>query len=153
MENENDNIVSGWQTDEFAEITLDDYEKAQQRIEQLEKEKETLVIQKNKYKEKLQKGQEKAPENKAFEERLELRVDGYSADEVDFILANGGRKALENKFVKTAIETMREQRKSENAAIDESTVGGTGVGKKYNQSDLDKMSLEDLEKLISSTAQ
>jgi len=46
MENENVNNVSATATDETQEITLDDYEQAQKRINELEKEKETLVIQK-----------------------------------------------------------------------------------------------------------
>ena len=148
MENEDVKNVSGVATDETQEVTLDDYEQAQKRIAELEKEKETLVIQKNKYKEKLQKQEQvQAPVNAGINERVELRLDGYNAEEVEFILANGGRKALENKFVKSAIDTMREQARSEKAAIDENASGGN-VEKQYSRNDLLNLPMDELEKLV-----
>src|SRR5437879_2995824 len=46
-------------------------------------------------------------------ERLDLKTDGYSGDEVDFIMQNGGRKALANSYVKEAIASARRKAKSE----------------------------------------
>lgn len=148
MSNEDVKDVSEIATDETQEITLDDYEQAQKRINELEKEKETLVIQKNKYKEKLQKQEQvQSPINTGINERVELRLDGYNADEVEFILANGGRKALENKFVKSAIDVMREQARSEKAAIDDNASGGN-TENHYSRNDLLNLPMDELEKLV-----
>lgn len=52
------------------------------------------------------------------DERLELRLDGYSKEEVNYIMANGGRTALQDKnsYTAIAITTRREQLKAEQAA-------------------------------------
>lgn len=84
-----------------------------------------------------------------LEERLErqdLRIDGYSGDEVEFLMQNGGRKALDNPIVKEAIEALRKKKKSL-----EATPSGTAksaVYQKYSEADLKKMSAEELEKIM-----
>ena len=81
-------------------------------------------------------------------ERLELMAKQYTDDEIDFIQKNGGKKSLENPFVKTAIENLREQRKAEAAA----DINGSGKGnsniKQYSEGDLAKMSSSQLQKII-----
>ena len=77
---------------------------------------------------------------------MELKTEGYNSDEVDFLMQNGGRKALDNKIVMAGIESMRAKAKSE-----EATPSGTAkstVYKKYTEEDLKEMPLEDLEKII-----
>jgi hypothetical protein len=79
-------------------------------------------------------------------ERLELKTEGYKSEEVDFLMQNGGRKALENPIVMAGIEAARKKQKSLDA-----TPSGTGkspVYQKFTEQDLKKMPLEDLEKIV-----
>lgn len=79
-------------------------------------------------------------------ERLELKTDGYSSEEVDHIMELGGLKSLENPLVKEAIANLRKKAKSEDA-----TPSGTAkspIYQKFTEQDLKRMPLEDLEKLI-----
>lgn len=85
------------------------------------------------------------PSDERFE-RLELKTDGYSTDEVDFIMQNGGRASLSNRLVQSAIESQRKSAKSQDA-----TPTGTAkspIYQKYGERDLKNMKLEDLEKII-----
>lgn len=83
-------------------------------------------------------------------ERLELKIDGYSEDEVDFIMANGGRAALSSPLVKTAIEASREkanaEKKSEDASPESSPK--SPVFKQYTQEQMANMSSDELEKIL-----
>lgn len=88
------------------------------------------------------------------DEAVDLRLDGYTKDEVSFILRNGGRKALEEKdsYVATAISGKREQRRAEeesSKAKDTSQMVGTT--KKYTPEQLAKMSSKELEKILPHT--
>ncbi len=60
------------------------------------------------------------------DERLELRLDGYTKEEVGFIMANGGRSAMtdKNSYVAIAVNTRREQLAAEKAASQTDTSGG-----------------------------
>lgn len=79
-------------------------------------------------------------------ERLELRQEGYSPEEVDEIMSLGGRKALNNNLIKVGIEAKRKERKSLEATP---TSGGQApVFKKYTQAQLDAMSFDELDKLV-----
>lgn len=83
-----------------------------------------------------------------LDEVTDLRLDGYSKDEVKFIMQNGGRKALEeNTFVKVAIEKIREQKKAEQAIPDMES-NKSEVERKYTQEQLSKMSAEELYKIL-----
>lgn len=79
-------------------------------------------------------------------ERQDLRLEGYSKDEVDYLMQNGGQNALDNKIVMAGIEAIRKETKSKNA-----TPSGTGksvVYQKFGERDLKNMPLADLEKII-----
>ena len=83
-----------------------------------------------------------------LDEVTDLRLDGYSKDEVKFIMQNGGRKALEdNSFVKVAIEQIRTQKKAEQAIPDMDS-GKSDIERKYTQEQLAKMSAEELYKIL-----
>jgi hypothetical protein len=83
-----------------------------------------------------------------LDEVTDLRLDGYSKDEVKFIMNNGGRKALEdNTFVKVAIEKIREQKKAEQAIPAEET-GKSEIERKYTQEQLRNMSADELYKIL-----
>lgn len=79
-------------------------------------------------------------------ERLELKTDGYSSDEVDFIMSNGGRKALSSDYVTAAIESMRAKKKSQEASPEDSPK--SPVYKKHTEQDLRNMPLSELEKIL-----
>ena len=79
-------------------------------------------------------------------ERMELRLDGYSADEVDEIMALGGQKVLKSKLVQSAIKAMRDEKKSKDA--DANFSAKSPVYKKYTQDDLKNMSAKELEKIL-----
>jgi hypothetical protein len=82
------------------------------------------------------------------DEVYDLRLDGYSREEAQFIMKNGGRKALEeNNYVKVAIETLREQKKAEQAIPDTDT-GKSDIERKYTPEQLEKMPMEELVKIL-----
>lgn len=71
----------------------------------------------------------KKPSTSEYEqriERLELKQDGYSDEIIEEIMALGGKSALSNKVVKTAVESMVQQERTERAgAVDGSSQSGT----------------------------
>lgn len=79
-------------------------------------------------------------------ERLELKADGYSTDEIDEIMELGGQKVLNTKIVQSAIKTMRAEKKSKDASTDVSSK--SPVYKKFSQEDISKMSAKELEKIL-----
>ena len=79
-------------------------------------------------------------------ERLELKTEGYNSDEVDFLMQNGGKRALDNSIVIAGIEAIRAKVKSKNATP--SGTGKSAVYQKFGERDLKNMSLSDLEKII-----
>jgi hypothetical protein len=85
------------------------------------------------------------------DEIVDLRLDGYSKQEVEFILRNGGRKELGNKdsYVAIALNTKREQERAEreaNKVVD--TSGMTDVERKYTTEQLKNMTAEELKKIL-----
>jgi hypothetical protein len=83
-----------------------------------------------------------------LDEITDLRLDGYTREEVAFIMKNGGRKSLEeNNFVKVAIEKIREQKKAEQAIPDIDS-GKSDIERKYTTEQLQKMPLKELEKIL-----
>lgn len=81
------------------------------------------------------------------EERIALRDDGYSGEEIALIQKMGGKKALdENPIVKKAIEVHRAEKKSKDASPPSSPK--SPVYQKYTQEDLGKMTSEELRKIL-----
>lgn len=81
--------------------------------------------------------------------RLKLKVDyGITDPEaLDFVLKNGGEKALENPYIKKTIDNMVEQKKAEQAVISGEN-GKSEFDKKYTEGQLKNMSAEELEKIL-----
>lgn len=75
--------------------------------------------------------------------KLELRTEGYSADEVEFILKTG---SAEDPYVQAAIKAMRDKKRLEDATPGPSN--GSPVFKKYSEDDLKQMSVEELAKIL-----
>ncbi len=85
------------------------------------------------------------------DEVVDLRLDGYSKEEVAWIMKNGGRKALEDKnsFTAIAINTKREQTKAEQAASQVTdTSGQSEIERKYTKEQLGNMSVKELEAIL-----
>lgn len=85
------------------------------------------------------------------DETLDLRLDGYTRDEVQFIARNGGRKALDDKtsYVAIALNTKREQQKAEQAASQTGdTSGMSEFERKYTPEMLKNMSSAELAKIV-----
>jgi hypothetical protein len=90
--------------------------------------------------------QQSPPVTREDYERLDLKTEGYKSEEVDFLMQNGGRKALDNPIVMAGIDAMRKKQKSQ-----EATPSGTAksaVYQKFTEADLKKMPLEELEKIV-----
>ena len=80
-------------------------------------------------------------------ERLELKTEGYTSDEINFILKNGGRTSLEDPYVKMAIDKAREDRKvTESVAMNVSSK--SAIERKYSQADLANMSADEMEAVL-----
>lgn len=137
---DNDNV----QVEDDGLPSLEDYENLKREKEELEEKNKKLFarLKKPSTTNKLE-----ALPDKEWQEKIELKVEGYSPEEVDFIMRNGGRNALKNDFVLKAIEAKREQIKAEKAIVSEDT-SKSEIEKKYTHEQLKNMSTEDLEKLI-----
>ena len=79
-------------------------------------------------------------------ERMELKLDGYTGDEVEAIMELGGSKALSNPLVKGAIETMRAKAKSQES--NQPLNSKSPVFKKFTQADLNGMTSAELEAIL-----
>lgn len=114
---------------------------------------EALIV-KNKQKAKAEQEPVKEPEhinNQTGSEeridRLELQQMGYTAEVVDHIMELGGPRQLKNPIVKKAADDMSKQAKTEKASAIEGSAAAAPVTK-YSKSDLDNMSVEELEKIL-----
>lgn len=157
--NETDNVTSdtlNGTADEELNISLD--------TSSGEVDVETLKEQNKKLFERAKKAEAKLKESKSApnitnepktygieDEVLDLRLEGYSKQDVEFIMRNGGRKSLEDKNSLTylAIQQKKEQERAERAAsqtVDSSSV--SEVERKYTTEQLNNMSVSDLEKIL-----
>lgn len=132
--------------DSTTELTVDDYRRLEAEKEALEEKNRKLYARLNKKPSQPNKplGQAVSP---SWQEKIELKTDGYSEEEISFIQKNGGRKALDNPFVKSAIDAMREKNRAESAVVDVNS-GGTDLERKYTNEQLSQMPLDELEKLL-----
>jgi len=80
-------------------------------------------------------------------ERLELKTEGYTNDEINFIQKNGGRQALEDPYVKMAIDKAREDRRN-SEAIATNVSSKSAIERKYSQNDLAAMSADEMEAVL-----
>jgi hypothetical protein len=161
MENENQVVTPQGEPETELEINLDasdeSVEVLKEKLAKAEEAKRQLTARAKAAEETVRKhkvSETPAPtpktDNKGFDldEVTDLRLDGYSKDEVKFIMNNGGRKALEdNNFVKVAIEQIRTQKKAEQAIPDMDS-GKSDIERKYTQEQLGKMSAEELYKIL-----
>jgi hypothetical protein len=85
------------------------------------------------------------------DEVVDLRLDGFSKQDVEFIMKNGGRKALEDKnsYTSIAINARKEQAKAEAAAnktVD--TSGMSELERKYTPEMMKNMTAKELKNIL-----
>lgn len=84
-------------------------------------------------------------------EEFRLHREGYNEDEIELIMANGGRKILQDEKhpLNLGLKAAREQRKAEDAAsLAANTSGLSEIERKYTEQDLRNMSQAELEKIL-----
>ena len=77
--------------------------------------------------------------------------EGYSRDDVTFIMANGGREALKdpNSYVSIAVKSKMDQRRAESAADQASDSSGMSeIERKYTPEQLKAMSAAQLKEIL-----
>jgi hypothetical protein len=109
----------------------------------------------HKYKERASKPEQptvvETPSYSINDDVVDLRLDGYSKSEVEFIMKNGGRKSLDdqNSITAVALRALRDQKKAEmEASKTADTSQMTEVERKYSPEQLRNMPLAELEKLV-----
>lgn len=78
--------------------------------------------------------------------RLELKTDGYSNDEIDYLMKMGGKDALSNPIIAKSIEVMRSDKKADDAIPEGSA--HSPIFQKKTAEDLSNMSVAELEKIL-----
>ena len=126
--------------------TLEDYQRLAEEKKQLEEKNKKLYARLAKSPTNL-RGQAVSPDINDKLDRLELKTEGFSDQEIEFLKPYGGKKALENPFVKAAIDTIREKAKAESAVVDVDS-NKSDIEKKYTNDQLMNMPLEELEKIL-----
>lgn len=159
MDNENElqdsQELAGTETDQISEPTLEDYQKLAQKNKALfarakKAEQRAKEVEESTRDRETQAPKEPAGLDPSVSERLDridLKTEGYSDEEVDFLMKLGGKKALEDKRVKAGIETLRQQAKAEAATVDTDTAK-SDIEKKYTPDQLKGMSASELEKIL-----
>lgn len=138
-----------------------DYDTLKAKAEELEKKTKTLDAQRLHYKNKVEKLAEakKKPSsdesNKQsvsdpdWQERIELKVEGYDDKSIDFIMRNGGKEALKDPYVQNAIKAAKEQAKAESATPSDKGYG-TGAFKKMTEDQIKNLSSKEIEEKLKS---
>lgn len=144
--------------DDSGEVTVESLQEkiikttdfAKQAIARAKKAEAELKEYKDKPVEKIQENKNTPSENKlTLEDRVELRLQGYSKEDIDFIERNGGMKALENNLVKSALKISMEQRKAEQAIPGEDSAK-SDIEKQYTKEQLENMPFAELDKILKS---
>lgn len=133
---ENDNIP-----------TLEDYQKLSEEKAMLEEKNKKLYARLTKLSANLRGVENSSPEISERLEKLELKTEGFSDQEIEFLKPYGGKKALENQYVKAALDAMREKDRAESAVVDVNS-NKSDIEKKFTEDQLRNMPLEELEKLL-----
>lgn len=90
----------------------------------------------------------KQPSDEKWKQRMELKVEGYDDEAIDFLLKNGGKKALENQYIVAAVDAMKTKKAAEAAIL-----GGEGqkssVEKRFTPGEFSRLSSEEQLKALS----
>jgi len=141
------NLDGEGESTDLKELVAKEREAKKQILARAKKAEEELKSLKNQTKSEEKPAEVPKPKYD-LDEVTDLRLDGFTRDEVAFIMNNGGRKSLtDNPFVKVAIEQMREQKKAEQAIPSQDT-GKSEIERKYTKEQLSKMSADELYKIL-----
>lgn len=110
------------------------------RLKKLENKKRDNPVREEKPKQKSNASDDKLA-------RLELKVDGFTDEETDFLVQYGGKEALKNPIVKKALDVMRQERIAENAQVDDSSAKSE-FERKYSTEDLRGKTVAELEAIL-----
>jgi len=149
------------QENEQAQEGVEEQEENTQEESDYTEQEETVTIPKQKFVKMQRKAQaydakkdERLPKQNInnnsdakWREKVELRVDGYDDQAVEFIQKNGGKKALENPYILKAIEAMKEQHMAERATIDEGSKSESE--RQFNPKDFAKLTASEQIKVLS----
>jgi hypothetical protein len=149
-QNENDNSEIIEPTETETTLTVDDYNQVKAELE-AEKAKNAKLYARVKKSSDLKPSVETQQNSELTTEltKLKLKVDHgiTDPDAIEFVMKNGGEKALDNPYIKGTIDTMLQQKKAEAAVISDET-GKSEIERKYSTNQLKGMSSEELEKLL-----
>lgn len=149
------NVGADLPTDAPAMPTIEDYNRERAaRIKTEEANKKLYARTKAAEEAKKQSATITNPQDtpKIDDEMLELRLQGYTREDAEFVIKNGGIKSLEDKnsLVSLAINQKREQARAENAAnaVGQDTSSLSEVERKYTPEQLKNMSAKELENIL-----
>lgn len=128
--------------------TLEDYQKVKEEKEALEAKNKQLYARIKTQSKPLTNQESKTDYTeieKRLEKKLELKSQGFTEEDINFINANGGD--VKNPYVKNALDAIRVQREAEKATEIISS-GQSDIEKKYSNAELRSMSAEDLAKIL-----
>lgn len=172
MDNDN-NVNVDTSNDTTDDVTVDSNLEAEERMQKLEEQNKKLYERAKKAEGfvKLPDGSwvkketktESAPKAELAREaapkpsdilkadEFKLYRQGYTEEEIDIIMRNGGMKILENDKspIVLGLKASKEQRRAEEAASQASTSSGVSdIEKKYTIDQLKKMSVKELEEIL-----
>lgn len=142
MENEEQEVVETQETsteDETSENTEQSSVLSAEEIEKLRAENGSLKRELKKV-QKTVKDVDSTVEQRI--EKIELRAEGYTDEQIDEILSLGGKKVLENPTIKRAFEDAKKQSQVEKA-VDIDSSGGSYSRSGYTQEEISKMSSDE----------
>ena len=154
-------------SDEELELDLnpngsEDYDTLVQKLKNAEMAKKQILArakkaeaERNALKEKPTEVIKETPQPPADDSKLwevvEMAQQGYTKEDVAFILRNGGMDALKdpNSMVSIALKSVQEQRRAENAASQTSQGSGMSeIERKYTPEQLQNMTAAELAKIL-----
>lgn len=142
------------QTVNTTDLTVDDYNKLAAEKAELEKKNAQLYARLKK--EEKESSEKKTPlvETPSSEftqelAKLKLKVDHGITDPeaIDFVMKNGGEESLKNPYIKTAVDTILQQKRAEQAIVQEDS-SKSDVERKYSTAQLKAMPSDELEKIL-----
>lgn len=152
MENENNDDILDFELDEQEE--QEDSQPEDEKITLTKKDfnklnRKAIAYDANKQnvQKPTQRPQKDTPVSDDKYVRLELKIDGYSDDAIDFLMKNGGKQGLSNEYVKTAVESIQEQNRAEKALTSNETTK-SDIERKFSPEEINAMSVEELEKAL-----
>lgn len=118
------------------------------RLKKEEAEKKSLKAELDALKGNKESQLTNMPDNE-WRERMELIARGFNDDaDLDFIMKMGGKKALEDSYVKMALDKKQEEKKA-TESVSMNVSSKSAIERKYSPQEIQAMSASDMEKVLS----